>query len=416
MARLKGFQELTPVDDALQTFLFRLQIKHSKIVSIPLHSALNRILAEDIIAETDLPRFDRSAVDGYAIKAEETVGASQFRPKVFQLTCNGVVNKGRASEIWTGNPIPRGANAVVMLENTKRIRNRLEVWSPVTPSENLSEKGEDIRKGDMATEAGIRLKPQHLGLMAALGINHVKVYEKPRIAILATGNELAEPGSKLRGNQIYDTNKLVLSTMVSELGAEPIDLGIAKDDTEQILERLKSGVEESDAVVTSGGTSVGGPDLVPEAVNRLGKPGVIVHGVAMRPGMPTALAIVNRKPVLILPGNPVAAMIGFEVFAQPLICRLLGMKRTETRFALEAKMARKIAACLGRKTFVRVHVCQRNNEYTAEPISARGSGMISTMTKANGYVVVAENREGLEKGEVVSVQMFDTVEVVDSDV
>jgi molybdopterin molybdotransferase len=371
------------------------------------------VIAEDIVAKVNLPRFDRSAVDGYAVRAEMTVHATQFKPRILQITSKDAVGEKRAKQVWTGNPIPRGSDAVVMLEDAKQINDRIEVWGPVTPGENVSKRGEDVRKEETAVAAGTRLKPQHLGLMAALGISAVNVFKKPKIAVLATGNELAEVGSKLNRNQVFDINRLVLSSLCSELGAETLELGIAKDDVDEILAKLKLGLENADAVITSGGTSVGGSDLVPDAVNKMGKPGVIVHGIAMRPAMPTALGIVKGKAILVLPGNPVAAMVGFEVFARPLICRMLGMKQAEARFMLQAKIKRRIVVALGRKNYVRVRVLEKNHELLAEPISARGSSMISTMTNANGYVVVPENREGLEEGEVVSVQMFDCIEMVD---
>ncbi len=413
MARLKGFQKLTPVDAALQKFFAALQIKQSKTEALPLHSALNRIIVEDIIANVNLPRFDRSAVDGYAVKSRETAGATQFKPRILQLTSKDVVREKQAKQVWTGNPIPRGADAVVMLEDTKQIKNEIEVWSTATPSVNVSKTGEDVGKGETAVAAGTRLKPQHLGLLAALGTSAVNVFKKPKIAVLATGDELAEVGNELKSSQVFDVNRLVLSSLCIELGAETLDLGIARDDVDVILTKLKVGLDNADAVITSGGTSVGGSDVVPDAVNKIGKPGVVVHGVAMRPAMPTALGIVNGKAILVLPGNPVAAMVGFEVFARPLIFRMLGMKQAETRFNLQAKIKRRIAVALGRKNYVRVRVFEKNHELLAEPISARGSSMISTMTRANGYVVVPENREGLEKGEMVSVQMFDTIELVD---
>jgi molybdopterin molybdotransferase len=413
LARLKGFQKLTTVEAALQKFFAALQIKPSKKEAVPLHSALNRIIVEDIIANVDLPRFDRSAVDGYAVKSRETAGATQFKPRILQLTSKDVVREKQAKQVWTGNPIPRGADAVVMLEDTKQIKNEIEVWSTATPSVNVSKTGEDVRKGETAVAAGTRLKPQHLGLLAALGTSAVNVFKKPKIAVLATGDELAEVGNELKSSQVFDVNRLVLSSLCVELGAETLDLGIARDDVDAILTKLKLGLDNADAVITSGGTSVGGSDVVPDAVNKVGKPGVVVHGVAMRPAMPTALGIVNGKAILVLPGNPVAAMVGFEVFARPLIFRMLGMKQAETRFNLQAKIKRRIAVALGRKNYVRVRVLEKNHELLAEPISARGSSMISTMTRANGYVVVPENREGLEKGEIVSVQMFDTTELVD---
>lgn len=416
LVRLKGFQKLISVEDALRIFFGNLRIGKPRTVIVPLHSALNRVLAEDIIAEADLPRFDRSAVDGYAVRAEDTLGASQFRPKNIRVVDGDKMSCGQAKQVWTGNSLPKGANAIVMVENTKRINSEIEVWTPVTPGENVSRKGEDVAKGETVIRAGTRLKPQHLGLLAASGIAEAKVFEKPKIAILATGNELVNLDEKLQEGQIFETNRLILSALCQELDAKPIDLGIAKDEVDEILKKLKMGIKEADIVITTGGTSVGASDVVPEVVNKIGKPGVIVHGVAMRPAMPTALAVANGKPILILPGNPVAAMIGFEVFARPLISRMSGLKKEEHMPIVEAKMTKRISTTLGRRTFVRVSVVKRDGAFFAEPISARGSGVISTMTKANGYVIVPENREGLEHGETVFVHLFDSVEGADEDV
>ena len=416
LVRLRGFQKLTPIENALQLLLDNLRIERLKLVTIPLHKAQNRVLAEDIIAEENIPRFDRSAIDGYAVKAEDTFEASQFKPKTLRIINENEISEKQAKQVWTGNPIPKGANAAVMLENTNRINSKIEVWTSVTPGENISKKGEDIQKGEVAAKAGTRLKPQHLGLIAALGVAEVKVVESPKIAILATGNELVEIGGKRREDQIFEVNRLILSALCRELDAEPVDLGIAKDDVEEIFVKIKKGFERAHIIITTGGTSVGVSDLVPEAVNKIGMPGVIVHGIAMRPAMPTALAVADGKPIVILSGNPVAAMIGFEVFARPLICRMLGLEKEERRLTVKAKITRRVSTVLGRKTFVRVRVLQRFGEFFAEPISARGSGIISTMTKANGYVVVSENREGLEKGEPVLVHLFDNIEVVDENV
>jgi molybdopterin molybdotransferase len=408
--RLKGFQKLTFTDEALRTWLNVLQIKKPREATVPLNEALNRVLATDLIAKEDLPRFDKSAVDGYALRAEDTTGASQFKPATFSLTESDTINSKRARQIWTGNPIPKGANAVVMIENTKRSEGKLEVWVQLAPGENVSKKGEDVKKGENVVKAGTRLKPYHLALLAALGNGEVKVVEKPRIAILATGNELAEAGSKLSGSQIFESNRIMLSAMCRELDAEPVDLGIAKDDVAEIAEKLRTRLQNCDAVITTGGTSVGEVDLVPDAVNKVGKPGVIVHGMALRPAMPTALAVLEGKPVMILSGNPVAAIIGFEVFARPLICKMLGMRKEEPRPVIKAVMTRKVATALGRKTFVRVRVLRKNGEFLAEPVSARGSGAISTMTRGNGFVIVPENREGVTEGELVTVRLFGNVE------
>ena len=410
--RLKGFQKLTFVDDALETWFNVLQIEKPRESVVPLNKALNRILATDVIAKEDLPRFDKSAVDGYAVKATDTIGASQFKPFMFQITESEVVGANQARQIWTGNAIPKGANAVVMIEHTKKTDGDLEVGIQVATGGNVSKKGEDVKKAERILRAGTRLTPYHLALLAAMGKNEVKVSKKPRVAILATGNELADVGSELSGNQIFDSNRVMLTAICRELGAEPVDLGIAKDDVTEIGEKLKQGLHDCDVVITTGGTSVGGLDLVPDVVNNSGKPGVIVHGLALRPAMPTAVAALNGKPVLILSGNPVAAVIGFEVFARPLICRMLGMSMEEPRLTVNAVITRNVAAALGRRTFVRVRVIRKNGEFHAEPVSARGSGAISTMTRANGFVVVPENRGGIIEGETILVRLFGTVEEV----
>ena len=199
--------------------------------------------------------------------------------------------------------------------------------------------------------------------------------------------------------------------MCQELGAETVDLGIVKDNTDEISQKIQNALKTVDAVITTGGTSVGGLDLVPDAVNKLGKPGVVVHGVALRPAMPTAVAVLERKPVLILSGNPVAAVIGFEVFGRPLICRMLGMEKEEPRPVVKAILARRVTSVLGRKTYVRVRVALKDGELFAEPISSKGSGSISTMTQSNGYLIVPENREGVNEGETVLIHMFGSLEV-----
>lgn len=410
LVRLKGFQRLTSIEEATRKFIEAVTFRKAEVTTINIGSALGRILAENVIAESDIPRFNKSAVDGYAVEAEETNGATQFRGKVLPLTATNRIETGRAKQVWTGSRLPEGSDAVVMLEDTRLSKNKICILGQVTPGENVSRKGEDVHEGEIVAQAGARLKPQHLGLITALGKNKINVFSKSKIAVLSTGNEIAELGRQLQGNQIFDVNKIVICALCNEIGAETYDLGIVKDDVNEISKKVKVGLSRSEAVITTGGSSVGGLDLVPEAVNKFAKPGVVVHGVAMRPGMPTALAVADGKPILILPGNPVAAMIGFEVFGRPLICRLSGMKHTETRPVVQARMTRGIATALGRKSFVRVRVRGHDDEMLAEPVSAKGSGLISTLTKSNGYVVVPENREGLAEGELVSVRLFDYAE------
>lgn len=406
LARLKGFEKLTNVDDALQSFLRKLKPERLDSERIPINAALGRVTAEDIRAKYNLPPFDRSAVDGYALRAKDTFGVSAFNTKTFKLT-EDKVRENEAKELWTGNPLPEGADAVVMLEYTKKFEDKIEVEKAVTPGRNVSTRGEDVTEGDVAIESGTRLNPHHLGLLAALGETYVKVVRKPKVAILATGSELVELGQKLEPGKIVETNRLVFSTMCMELGAEPLDLGLAKDDLKEISAKIQEGLEQADAIITTGGTSVGYPDLVPLAVNQTGKPGVIIHGIAIRPGMPTALAILKGKPVFVLSGNPVAATIGFEAFTRPTLLKLLGIK--EVRPAVEAKLTRRVAGVLGRRVFLRVRVLEKNGGFFAEPVRVTGSGVLTTMTKANGYVIIPENREGVEEGESVRVHLFSSI-------
>ena len=415
LSKLKGFQKLTFTYEALKTWFDALQLQRCRDQTVPLTDAYNRVLAEDVVAGEDLPRFDKSAVDGYAVRAEDTIGASQTKPLLFRFAEGAELADTahrEAKQIWTGQPLPKGANAVVMLENTKKLDSKLEVWIQAAPYDNVSRKGEDIKKGETAALAGTRLKPYHLALFEALGNNEVKVVEKPKIAVLSTGNELAEVGKERDEKQIWESNRVLIAGMCCELDADPLDLGLAKDNVDEIAEAIQLGLKIADAVITTGGTSVGGLDLLPEAVNKIGKPGIIVHGIAIRPAMPTALAMLEGKPVMVLSGNPVAAITGFEIFGRPLISKLLGLKKTEERPMVKAKMARKTTTALGRKNFVRVRVIQKNDEFQAEPVSAKGSGTLTTMTKANGYIIVPENREGLAEGEAVTVHMFGEVETV----
>jgi len=410
LARLKGFQKLTDIEDALSVFLEKLKQKKLEPESAHISMSLRRVTAKDVVADQDLPPFDRSAVDGYAVRAQDTFEVSQFSPRLLIASGDEKIREGEAREIWTGNPLPDGADAVIMLEHTKRRENEIEVWNPVTPSENVSRMGEDVHKGRTAAKSGTRLKPHHIGLLAALGLTHIDVARKPKVAILSTGNELVDLGHKPKANQVIDVNRSILSGMCQELGADAIDLGIAKDDISEIDLKIREGLGKADMVITTGGTSVGYDDFVPTAITQMGPPGVIVHGIAMRPAMPTALAIVQGKPVIVLSGNPVAAMIGFEVFARKLILRLLGIE-SEPRPMLRARLTRKVPSALGRRVFLRVQVFEKEGEFLADPVRVKGSGVLSTMTEANGYVMIPENREGLDRGESVTVHLFDRIRV-----
>jgi molybdopterin molybdotransferase len=405
LARLKGFAKLTNVDEALSIFLKALKPKKLEGVKVSIEEALSRVTAKDILAPIDLPPFDRSAVDGYAVRAQDTFEASQFKPKAIQITSEDSVSEGKAKQIWTGNPLPKGADAVIMLEHTKATKNGIEVLAALTPGENISKRGEDVLKGAVVVASGTRLQTHHVSLLAALGIPQVDVIEKPKVAILATGNELVELGEKTQPNQIINSNRYMISGLVIELGAQPFDLGIARDNQDEIAAKITEGLKKADAVITTGGTSVGAPDLVTIVIDKLGKPGVVVHGVALRPGMPTALAVLRGKPIFVLSGYPVAATIGFEVFARPVLLKFLGIEH-EPRPMLKAKLIRRVAGVLGRKVYLRVNAIMKDNDFLVEPVSTKGSGLLTSTTKANGYVIIPENREGLDEGETVMVHLF----------
>jgi molybdopterin molybdotransferase len=411
VVKLQGFKTLTSVDKALKDWLAVWTINKRSQVVLPLVDACGRILAEDVIAPDDLPCFDRSAMDGYAVKYVDFMNISQTNPVKLEIVITDEIVSGQAKQVWTGSPLPKGADVVIMLENAVTIDKTLEFYAPVVPWLNIIRRGEDVAKGHIVAKEGTRLSPYDIGLAAALGYSSLKVYQKPIIAILATGNEIVAVGAQAGEHQIFDSNTTMLSAMCQELGAETISFGIVNDNVEVISEKISQALKVADALITTGGTSVGSLDLVPDAVNSVGKPGVIAHGLALRPAMPTGVAVLNDKPVMILSGNPVASIIGFEVFGRPAVCRLLGLNKTEQRPLLRVTLSRNVSSVLGRRTYVRVLVKLHMDELIAEPVSAKGPSAISTMTKSNGYVVIPENREGLKAGETVLVQMFGRIEV-----
>jgi len=406
---MKGFKQTTSPEQALEILLELLSSKPLEPERIRIDEALGRVLARDIVAEIEIPAFNRAAMDGYAVVAEDTFGSSQTNPALLRLVGKTVM-EGEASEIATGSPLPLGANAVVMLECVRKTdRGQIEVLLPVTPGENVSRAGEDVRRGDIVLRQGTRLTPPDVGMLAALMLNEVEVVRRPRVAILCTGSELVELGDPPQEGKIVNTNRFVLSALVRELGGSASYLGIAEDSANDISRLMEKGVAEADIVLVTGGTSVGEMDLVPEAIRLLYKPGMLVHGVSMRPGMPTGLASVNGKAIVSLPGQPVAAMMAFRMFVRPVVLRLLGTE-DEPVPSVRAKVSRRVASALGMKTFLRVIVTEANGEYVADPISASGSGLLSSMTQANGIVLIPEDREGIEAGEEVIVELFRPIE------
>ncbi len=416
-ARDRGFKEATRIEEARRIFYEALQTVSLPSEMIPVQGSLNRILAEDVGADASVPAFEKSAMDGYAVVAEDTFGSSQTNPSLLKLVGESKIGelpmktlrKGETIAIATGAPVPQGADAVVMVENTKRLdTGDVEMYTAAAPGENISHIGEDVKQGTVVLERGRKLKPPDLGLLVALGRETVSVVRRPKVAILSTGNEVSESGPVTSG-RIVDVNRPVLMAMVEECGGVPVDLGIAKDDAEEISKKLKRGLASADLVLVTAGTSVGKGDLVPDVINALGKPGMLVHGIAMRPSLPTGLAVVNGKPIVSLPGLPVSAMIAFSTFVQPLILRMLGTEQ-DPQPKIRARATKRIVGVPGFRTFIRVLVREKEGKLFVEPLRAPGSGILTTLTRANGMVVVPENVEGYDEGAEVEIQLFRPVE------
>jgi molybdopterin molybdotransferase len=409
--RTKGFHRRTPVDRALELLLERIKPLDSE--ASPLGDSDGRVLSGDITAPMDSPPFDRSAMDGYAVRGEDTFGASQTNPIYFKVkgevqmgTPSGMkVGEFEAVKIMTGGPMPEGANAVVMFEHTNEMGDEIEVLKAVTPGKNLGLKGEDVKKGVMLLKKGRRLRPQDIAVLASMGIGEVEVYRRPKVTVISTGDELLELGEDPLPGKVYNSNTYSITSLVRLYGGVPEPLPVVRDDYQTMKSAIQGALEgDADMAVITGATSVGKKDVVPKIVGDLGE--VLVHGVAMRPGEPTGFGFVSGKPVFMLPGYPVAAMVGFTTFAGPAVQALQGMEPESPYCKTKVPLGRKIASDLGRRDFTRVKVVDRDGVLCAEPIRTSGSGIISSMVRADGFVIVPENTEGLEEGTEVEVHLY----------
>ncbi|MGC8816395.1 MAG: gephyrin-like molybdotransferase Glp [Candidatus Hadarchaeum sp.] len=407
--RMRGFSQYTRLSEALKVILSKVQPLDPE--SIPLEKGLGSVLAEDIVSEVDIPPFDRSAVDGYAVRAEDTFGASAQKPVELRVVGSveiGVppkigLKKGEAAKIMTGAVMPRGSDAAVMVENTKLDGTRLKVFAPVTPGKNVSARGEDVRAGEIALAKGQLLRPPEIGLLAAMGKLRIKVVRRPVVGVLATGSELVEPGKKPPPAKLVNANTHSLSACVQSCGAVPKSLGIAPDDPEVIKTILRRSTVY-DMVIVSGGSSVGEKDLVPDAIAETGE--LLFHGVAARPGSPSGFGIVRGKPVFALSGFPAAALVGFELLVRPALLAMQCLPPDYGRCRIHAKLARKVSSTLGRLEVVRVSLRRDKGAILAEPIAITGSSAFSSLTRADGYVMVPENVERLEAGQEVEVVLY----------
>jgi len=408
--RMKGFQERRRLDDVLKALLKK--VARMPPEKIPTISALGRIAYGSVEAKRDVPHFDRAAMDGYAVVAEDTFGCSQENPAKLKIVGEALagepvkhrVKRGEAVHISTGAAMPQGADAVVMVEYTSVHEGYVHVYRPVTPYQNVSRKGEDVKIGEVVLPDGATIRPQEVGLLLQCGVNEVNVSMKPKVAISSTGSELVEADEEPKVGRIVASNEYVLAGLTRIYGGEPTYLGVTPDEPG----KLRRTVEEAlkfDIAVFSGGTSVGKYDYMPEVIAEMGGE-CIAHGITIRPGGPTAVFIVDQKPVFCLPGFPVAAMISFESIVAPTIRSMLGAKNIDPRPVVEAVLARRVPSSLGRRDFVRVKLEERDGKLIAIPLRVAGSGILSSMTKADGVLEVPEEAEGIEEGERVKVKLF----------
>lgn len=407
-----GFAKLTSVEDALNKLFSNLTQVRTEKIETP--KALNRILAESIESKINVPGFDKSAMDGYALVAEDTFGASPRNPKkiirVGKIEIGEAsdlnLKKGEAIRISTGAMIPEDADAVVKIEDTEiDENNEITIFNPVAPGKNVAKQGEDIHKGEKILNKGTDLKSEHIALLCSQGIDSIKVFLKPKVSVFATGDELVEIGNPLKRGQIYNSNTPMIANLVRTYGGEVILEATLKDDKTLITQHLNNAIETSDIVLFTGGTSVGTQDYLPEIVNENAT--VLTHGVAMRPGSPILMARKDKTIIFCLPGTPVAAYVGFIKFAGPALRKMMDAKRTDPRKELIAEMDKDVPVSrMGYLHYLRVELDRKGDEIIASSVRLKGSGIITSLTKSDGIVEISKEQEGLKAGEKVLVKIL----------
>ena len=381
--------------------------------TVPLDKAFGRVLSRDITSSEDLPGFHRSSMDGYAVRAKDTFGATESLPAMIQVTGEVImgqvpskgVGPGQGMKISTGGMLPEGADGVVMLEYAHVLDEKtIEVSRTISPLENVILPDDDFRKGSPILEKGAVLRPQDLGVMAGIGLSEVSVHRRPRVAIISTGDEVVPIGQRPKPGQVRDINTYTLSAFCWQSGAEPLALGLCKDNFEELRARVEKGLREADTVWISGGSSVGSRDMTLKVFESFQDMELLVHGISISPGKPTIIARIGAKAVFGLPGHTASAMVVAEVFLNPFLSRLSG----EGDFTgplnkgVEAELSRNIESASGREDYIRVRLMEKEGRLLAEPIFGK-SGLISTLVEADGLVRVERNTEGLYKGERVRV-------------
>ena len=423
--KLSSYRKYDSISLALKKFLSKSNLSHISIGTeyVNLVEATDRILANRISCPLDIPPFQRSTVDGFAILSSDTKKATRYHYAMLnvvgKISAGKIsrirISSGKAVAIATGAKIPNGADSVIMIEDVIIKDKGKKIFIPYKTNKgsNISARGNDLKKGQILLREGTWLTAADIGLIASVGISKINVYKKIKVAVLSTGSELAEPGSDLGNASIFDSNRFMLSSMVRKHGGEPIDLGICRDKRSLIHARIKHALK-FDVILISGGSSVGEKDYVPSLINEIGKPGIIVNGVAMKPGSPTSLGIVNGKPVIVLPGYPVSAFVALHTFGLPLFYKILNTSGPPVAKQV-VKLASDVKLHKGMTTFVRVRILRRHRSFFAEPLSATGASLLSTLAYSDGIVVAKYNNRGpqrkgmLHKGQDVEVILLKDV-------
>ncbi|MEK6742955.1 MAG: gephyrin-like molybdotransferase Glp [Nitrospirota bacterium] len=413
-------------EEALKVLDGHLVIPSLPLEELSISNALGRVLAQEIVSPSDQPEFDRSTMDGYAVRSADTFGAAESRPAMLSVAGDipmGVmpdrgIGQGEAMKIATGGALPKGADAVVMFEQTQPVDDKnIEVVKAVGPQENVSKTGEDMKKGEAVFTKGHVLRPQDMAALAGMGITRVPAFGKPRVAIISTGNEIVPADTVPGPGKIRDSNSYNLEGLISQAGGIAVKKGILPDDHDRLRKALEEALSDCHIILFTGGSSVGTADFTARVINDLGPPGVLIHGVSIKPGKPLIIGAVRGKgsgtlvPVFGLPGHQAAVSICFEQFVRPVLMRFTGavpdpaLEGVSLYRTVKAKLARSIASSPGREDHVRVTLEKRDDGLWARPVFG-ASGLISTLVKAVGTVVVPVNTIGIEAGEEVEVRLF----------
>jgi len=377
---------------------------------LPLEVALDRILFEDVLSNEYVPSFNRSSVDGYALFSKDTFGCTESIPAVLKLSGNVEMGEDITEQldryhcvyVPTGGKVPAGADAVVMIEYTEKFsQDEIAVIKPVSPGENMIYKGDDSTPGQIVCKKGTQIKAQHIGTFASLGIDKVKVAIKPTAGIISTGDELVDIKDKPKEGQVRDVNSYLLKSQLEAWGCNTKSFGFIKDDETLLRQAIDEAINTCDLVIVSGGSSVGQKDATARIIEEYSP--LLFHGIAMKPGKPTILANYNKKALIGLPGHPGASFFVSNIFVKPIICRLLG--KTEKIYTIPAILEEAISANQGRAVYIGISLHEENGSLYAKPIQSK-SGLITSLTKADGYICVPRNCEGFSKGSTITVYSF----------